>query len=87
MKKENGDRKLIGAFPIVLEKAVMQYATNTLNPAVNSGSRLFGLSVPQNSPSAPKNSVIKEKEIANRRNSANGNPDLNKASVKNEASK
>lgn len=64
----------------------MQYATNTLNPAVNSGSLLFGLKFPQNSPRAPKNSVIRIKEIANKRNSSNANPGSNKVSVKNEAS-
>ena len=65
----------------------MQYATNTLNPAVNSGSLLFGLRFPQSSPKTPKNKVIRVKEIANKRNSANGKPGLNKVSVKNEARK
>lgn len=43
LKKENGDKKPNIRILTVLEKEVMQYAANTVKPAVNSGDRLLGL--------------------------------------------
>ena len=72
---------------MMLEKLVMQYSTNTTNPAVSSGLRLRGNKIPTIRPIAAKNSVTRVRDRAIRKNSPYGVPERNIAMAKKEASR